>query len=108
VEGGGRILDRGGWTLGAGAETGVPMAIPRVGNTEAKLEKLAALELGGAVGEGALPDEEAEARSMEKAIDQANRNHAKKTAQVNKTKRQSTHPKPVTTRKKPVTGKLEK
>lgn len=74
------MLERGGWCLGEGTETGVPMAVPMSWHPAFTGPAAEKLETGGAVGEGAIPDE----------------------------KPQSPQPKPVTGGKKPVTKKLGK
>jgi hypothetical protein len=78
------ILDRGGWILGEGADTGVPVAVPRIPHP-------LPLEKAGAVGEGAIPDEETPTGGAG--------------FKSQASKRQNSQQKPVTSTKKPVTKK---
>ncbi len=53
----GGMLERGGWILGEGSETGVPkaMRLEPDANEAAKMQER--LEMAGSAGEGAIPDE---------------------------------------------------
>jgi hypothetical protein len=50
------MLERGGWVLWEGEETGVALAVPMIKSEKEAAKMQERLALGGAVGEGALPE----------------------------------------------------
>jgi hypothetical protein len=91
------ILGRGGWLLGEGAETGVPKAVPMAANANEAAKMQERLEMAGSVGEGALPEEVEEDTPGEFAA-------ALRGGEIPASGVTVPHQKPVTRRKKGVTG----